>query len=144
MAEQVPPALIKRRAELMGEVDALKARIAALVADARQIDAVIKQFQPDHDLGGIESKRRLRAADGAGRGEMARFVLGELRKAPAPLTAGDLARRLMVARGDGNAGGAVPRAMARRVAMALRHQELNGMVAATREAGCEVLWRLAG
>ena len=141
MAVHVIAGLVKRRAELMGEVEALKARIATLVVDVRQLDAVIKQFDPDHDTAAIRPKR-LRAADSAGRGEVARFLLNALRGAPTPVAANDLARRFMAARGADATEGAVPRAMARRMAMALRLQELNNAVAATREAGREVLWRL--
>jgi hypothetical protein len=142
LADYVVAGLVRRRAELAGEVEALKARVAALVADMRQIDAVIRQFDPGHDLSSIRPKRRLRAADSAGRGEVARFVLAALRGAPGPLTAADLARRLLASRGAGAAEGAVPRAAARRMAMALRHQELNGAVAATREPGRPVLWEI--
>ena len=78
----------------------------------------------------------------AERGEVARFILAALRQAPAPLTAGDLAARFMASRGVGATEGAVPRAMARRMAMALRLQELNGALAAVREPGRPVLWEV--
>ncbi len=142
MADYVVSGLVKRRAELAGEAEALKAHLAQIATDLGHLDATIHLFDPDFDLAAIRPKR-LRAADGAGRGEVARFILKALREAPAPLTAHDLARRFMAARGTDTAGGAVPRAMARRMAMALRRQELNGALAAVREPGRPVLWHTA-
>ena len=75
---------------------------------------------------------------------MARFILKTLREAPGPLTDGDLARRFMVARGEpGTAEGAALRVMTRRMATALRHQELGGAAAAAREPGRPVLWEIS-
>ena len=132
--------MLKRRAVLAGGVGALRARVAATVADMRRLDAVIRQFDPAHDPAALERKR-LRSPGAAGGGEMARFLLGELRKSGGPLTA-DLARRLVEARGAGDspALGVV----VRRMGMTPRLQELSGALRATREPGRPVLWELAG
>ena len=68
ISQQLIAGLVKRRAKLAGEAGALKARIARVVADTRQLDAVVRQFDPEHDLSAIRPKRCLRAADGAGPG----------------------------------------------------------------------------
>lgn len=129
--------LLRRRAELAAEAAALKARLAALHADVRAVDAVIRQLRPGFDPASACGPKRLRGPDAAARGEMSRFVLGALRDAPGPLAAADLARRWEAARG------LPPGAAQRRVAMALRHQELRGTVAAAREPGKAVLWAVA-
>ena len=67
--------LVKRRAELTGESDVLRARIAQIGTDLGHLDAVIRQFDPHHDIAGIRSKRP-RSPDAAGRGEMSRAILG--------------------------------------------------------------------
>ena len=100
MSKEVIAGVLKRRAVLAGEVDALRARVAATVADMRRLDAVIRQFDPAHDPAALERKR-LHSPGAARGGEMAHFLLGELRKAGGPLTA-DLARRLVEARGAGD------------------------------------------
>lgn len=144
MSREVIAGLLKRRAELAGEVDALRARVAATVADMRRLDAVIRQFDPAYDPAAVSRPtKRLRGAGAAGRGEMARFVLGELRETRGPLTAANLARRLAAARGADGAPCPALGTMTRRMGMALRHQELNGALKATREPGKPVLWELA-
>ncbi len=60
------------------------------------------------------------------------------------MTSDDLARRFLASRGEGSPEGMVPRTHGRRMAMALRLQELNGAVRATREPGKPVLWELDG
>ena len=57
MAEHVLSGLAKRRAELAGEADALRARLAAIATDLGHLDAVIRLFDPDYDLGAIRPKR---------------------------------------------------------------------------------------
>jgi hypothetical protein len=79
MADHVLSGLVKRRAELAGEADALKGRLAQIGADLGHLDAVIRQFDPDYDLGAIRPKR-VRVGDAANRGEMSRAVLGVLRE----------------------------------------------------------------
>src|SRR5215207_6707055 len=143
MSKEVIAGLLKRRAEPAGEGDALRARVASTVADMRRLDAVIRQFDPAYNPKAGSQSKRLRGAGAAGRGEMARFILGELRKATGPLTAADLARRLAEIRSAAGAPYPALGAMARRMAMALRLQELNGALAATRETGKPVLWMLA-
>jgi hypothetical protein len=62
--------LTKRRAELAGEAETLKTRLAKITTDTSHLDAVIRQFDPDYDLGSIRPKRP-RMQDAAGRGDRA-------------------------------------------------------------------------
>jgi hypothetical protein len=133
--------LVKRRAELAGEADALKARLAQIATDIGHLDATIRLFDPDHDLGAIRPKR-VRAADGAGRGEMSRAVLGVLREAPEPMTTAAVVASVMVGRGmDGQDRKAVG-LMVGRVGMALRRQEKNGAVRGERRTGKAAVWEV--
>lgn len=80
MVDYVLSGLVKRRAELAGEADALKARLARIATDLGHLDATIRLFDPDHDVAGIRP-RRPRGPDVAGRGEMTRAILAVLREA---------------------------------------------------------------
>src|SRR4051812_29854840 len=118
MADYVVSGLVKRRAELAGEADALRARIAQIATDIGHLDAVIRQFDPDYDLAAIRPKR-VRTSDGTGRGEMSRAVLSVLRDAPEPMATAAVVAAIMAARGMDRK--AAPRMMDR-VGMALRRQ----------------------
>jgi hypothetical protein len=89
MSREVIAGLLKRRAELAGEVDALRRRVAATVADMRRLDAVVRQVDLSYDPAAASRPKRLRGA----------VVLVQ------------------------------------RMGMALRLQELNGALLATREPG---------
>ena len=57
MTDYVLAGLAKRRAELAGEAETLRARLAQIATDTGHLDAVIRQFDPDYDLGSIRPKR---------------------------------------------------------------------------------------
>lgn len=92
--------LVKRRAELSGEADSIRARLAAIGTDLGHLDAVIRQFDPEHDIAGIRPKR-IRGPDVAGRGEMSRFIMKALREATEPVATHEVVRRLMARAGRG-------------------------------------------
>ena len=142
MADYVVSGLVKRRAELAGEADALKGRLAQIGADLGHLDATIRLFDPDFDLAAIRP-RRVRAADTAKRGEMSRSVLGVLREAAGPMTTASVVEAVMTASGtDGQDRKAAAR-MANRVGLALRRQERNGAVRSERREGRVMAWEVA-
>jgi len=121
MTDYVLAGLTKRRAELTGEADALRARRAQIGTDVGHLDAVIRQFDLDYDLGSIRPKRP-RGQDVAGRGEMSRFILGVLRDATEPVTTQEVARRLMTERGQDMGDRRLVAQTMKRVGMALSRQ----------------------
>ncbi len=143
MVDYVLSGLVKRRAELAGEAEALKARMAQIATDIGHLDATIRLFDPDFKLAGIRPKRP-RGPDVAGRGEMSRAILAVLREAPGPVRVAAVSERLMAARGWDAADGKRARMMAKRVATVLRHQERRGTVRPMQEPGRPVLWELVG
>ena len=66
--------LIRKRAEMAGEAEALRTRLAAIAASMGHVDAVIGLFDPSFDFASIRPKRP-RAPDATKPGEMSRFVL---------------------------------------------------------------------
>lgn len=133
MADYVVSGLVKRRAELAGEAEALKARLAQIATDLGHLDATIRLFAPDFDLAAIRPKRP-RAAGTAGRGEMSRAVLGVLREAAEPMTTAAVVAAVMATRGMDAQDKAAGRMMDR-VGMALRRQEKNEVVRGERREG---------
>jgi len=135
-------ALARRRAELSGEADTLRARLAAIGTDLSHLDAVIRQFDPDHDIAAIRPKRT-RMTNAAGRGEMSRYLLGVLREATGPLTTIEVAQRFMGDRGVDTADRKAVRLATKRVGMTLGHQRAKGVVRSV--AGPEMVgvWEIA-
>ena len=143
MTEYVLSGLTKRRAELSGEAETLRSRLTLIAADIGHLDAVIRQFDPDYDLGSIKPKRH-RQQDAAGRGEMSRFILTVLREATEPVATHDVVRRLMVERGQDVEDRRLVALTMKRVGMALARQEKQGSVRSMRTAGQAVTWRTVG
>jgi len=102
---------------------------------------VIRQFDPDYDLGSIRPKRT-RGPDVAGRGEMSRFILGLLREATEPVTTQEVARRLMTQRGQDLENRRLAAQTVKRVGMALSRQKANGAIRSEQGAGQFVLWQI--
>ncbi len=134
MTDYVLAGLTKRRAELAGEADTLKARLAQIGTDLGHLDAVIRQFDPDYDLGSIRAKRP-RGPDVAGRGEMSRFIMKVLREATEPVATHDVVRRLMAERGQDAEDCRLVKLTMKRVGMAFSRQKAAGTVRAIQGAG---------
>ncbi len=142
MTEHVLSGLVKRRAELAGEAETLRARLAQIATDTGHLDAVIRQFDPDYALDSIRPKRP-RGPDVARRGERSRALLVVLREATEPLDTAGVVRRMMAREGqDAGDQRAVAR-LTKRVGTALRRQERNGTVQAVQGAGAAALWEIA-
>lgn len=143
MTDYVLAGLAKRRAELAGEADALQARIAQIATDLGNLDATIRLFDPDYDLGAIRAKRQ-RPADAARPGEISRFILGVLREAAEPMPTPEIAARFMAERGMDQGRRSAVRNVTKRIGMALRHQEQRGVVRSQAGVGRVVLWSVTG
>ncbi|NOG73036.1 hypothetical protein [Roseicella sp. DB1501] len=142
MADQVMPALVKRRAELMAELEKAQGHVQQLHADLASLDAVIRQFDPDYPVGNIRPRYR-RAASAAEFGSMSRTVLDILRRDGGALSTRDIADQIIAERAL-NAGDKGLRSnMVKRVNMALRYQRTNGMVREVAMAGAEAAWEIA-
>jgi hypothetical protein len=87
MTDPVLSGLVKRRAELAGEADALRGRLAQIAADLGHLDATIRLFDPDFDLAAIRPKRARSGVD-ANRGATIRHALDVLRRAGKPMGCG--------------------------------------------------------
>jgi hypothetical protein len=100
MAEShVVSALVAKRAELAGQIQALDKQVAQLRADLVHVDAVLRMFAPTADPAAIPAKRPYRRRRWFKNGELPRRILDTLRGSEMPLSAAEIAGRVMVAKG---------------------------------------------
>src|SRR5690606_9031496 len=99
MAEpHVVTALIRKRAEIAGQLEAAQNHARQLVIDLDHVDATLRLYVPDIDLEEIKPKP-LPPRHAAFRGEVSRLILEALRVAPEGMTAQALAQHFMAERG---------------------------------------------
>jgi hypothetical protein len=143
MTNYVLTGLVKRRAELAGEIEATHARLRRMIDDLEKLDSVILQFDPQHDVEGIKPKAFRPPEDWAHRGEMTRTVLSILRQAVEPMTTRDIALEMLVSRALNAQDQKLLALMVKRVGVALRIQRNNGIVRSTSGPGQFMLWEVA-
>ncbi len=98
-----------------------------MARDLETLDAAIKLVAPDMEIEAIAPKFVKPPEDWSRRGEMSRQVLSILRTSPKPLTAREIASRMIVDRGLA----ATPKLlnlMTRRVSTCLRDRREQGLV----------------
>ncbi|MHC2000896.1 hypothetical protein ACYQR9_10665 [Methylobacterium sp. CM6241] len=96
--EHVLSGLVRKRAEIAGQIEHTQGELRKLVTSLDAIDSAIRIFDPTADVGEIRN-RQYPPLHAAFRGEMMRFVLGALRVADGPLTSREIADHVMVGRG---------------------------------------------
>ena len=143
MAEtHVLSALIKRRAELAGEIEGLQITLRQRIIDLSNLDATVRLFDPEINLEEIKPKP-MPPRHSAFRGEVTRIVLGALRDAKQPLTSHELAQHVMAERGLNTADKRLVRLVGKRVGACLRHHRAHGLVQSKPGDGQLLLWECA-
>lgn len=127
---------------MAGEADALRARLARIAADLGHLDAVIRLFDPDHDVEAIRPKRP-RGPGVARRGERSRALLDVLREAEGPIGTAELVRRVLARDGQDAGDARLAKEFTKRVETALARQERQGTVRGVRAPGRAVVWEVA-
>lgn len=135
--------LVKRRAELAGDIELTHEKLRKMVADLETLDATILQFEPDFQCETIKPKAFRPPKDWANRGEMSRIVLSILRQASEPLTSRDIALELLVVRAMDKGDQRLLRLMTKRVAVALRGQRDKSVVRSIQGPGQYNVWEIA-
>jgi hypothetical protein len=121
--------LIRKRAELDGELEQQHLRLRELQQAIAHLDAVLLLLKPDIDITEIAPKRP-RVPHAAAHGEVTGIVVDCLREADAPMTSRDLARAIMERRDLDIGDVKLEVTMARRVRACLRPLRLAGRVRA--------------
>lgn len=140
--EHVLSGLIRKRAELVGEIDHLTSVVQQKVIELDHLDATIRIFHPDIDLEAIRPKT-VPPRHQASPGEMIRGVLTVLRESKEPLTSGDITLRLMHRRGLNTADKGLVRTVSKRVIACVRNARNKGLLRSIKEAGQPLLsWEI--
>ncbi len=135
--------LVKRRAEIAGELRAAHDRVAKLAQDLAALDAALAVVAPDMEVEAIRPRMFRPPADWANRGQMSRLVLVILRQARDPLTTSEIAAQIILERGLDAGDRKLLPLMVRRVGSALRHQRDKGRVVSSDGPGNYQLWAVA-
>jgi len=135
--------LVKKRAELAGEMLRTQERLAQYARDLETLDNALKLVAPDLDIPAIAPKMVKPPEDWSKRGEMSRQVFGILRTSQKPMTSREIAAEMIVQRGLA----ATPKLlnlMTRRVSSCLRDKRDRGLAENAPTRGGQYLeWRLA-
>ena len=134
--------LVKRRAELAGDIENTHTKLRQLVIDLENLDSTIHQFVPDYQVETIRPKAFRPPKDWANRGEMTRIILSILRQAAEPLTTRDIALELLVSRALDKSDTRLLRLMTKRVGVALRGQRDRGVTKSEQGPGQYMLWEI--
>jgi hypothetical protein len=143
MTDYVLTGLVKRRANIAGEIERTHDTLRQLLADLEHIDATILQFDPSHQVEAIKPKAFRPPKDWANRGQMSRIILSILRQASEPLTTRDIALELLVSRALDKDDQRLLRLMTKRVGVALRMQRDKGAVKSDQGPGQYQIWEIA-
>lgn len=143
MPDLAGAALVRKHAELSGEIEALQIKLDGMRADLVHLHAAIRILSPGVDPAAIRPKRpSRRGCEWFGRSELGRLMLEVLRDAREPLSAVAVAREVMERRGLDPSDRTALRRVEGMVGPALRRREgktvesiVNGRRALT--------WRLA-
>ncbi len=123
--------LLRKRAELAGELEGLRAHAGRCLSALQHIDATIRVFKPEIDLEDLP-EGTVPAPFTGFRGEIQRFLLDELRKANQPLSTFDLADKIMEKRGLDPADRIVAKLIQKRTGYALAKLRKAGRVTSKR------------
>lgn len=134
--------LVRKRAELDGELEQHQGLIRDLQKTIQNLDAVLVLLKPDIDIGEIAPKRA-RPIHAAAPGEITGIVVDCLREADGPLTSRALARAVVEGRDLDPTDMKLEITMARRVRACLRPLRLAGRVRAVPMASGPQGWVLA-
>lgn len=136
------PALLKRRIELVAEIEQAEERLRLIIADVSGLDTTIRLFDSDYKAESMKSKQLRPHREWTGRGELIRIVLDILRQAAKPMTTTEIACGYMKKRELATGDRGLFQIIRRRVGDALREQRHKGTVRSQQEPGQQMLWEI--
>lgn len=135
-------ALMRKRAELAGQLEHHQALVRQTMIDLDNVDATLRLFEPDIALDEIKPKP-LPPRHAAYKGEVGRVILETLRTTKRPCTAHELAMHLMASRNMNTADKRLVKTVQKRVGAALRHYREKGTIRSESGAGGLLVWETA-
>lgn len=134
--------LIRKRAELAGDIERLHKELRQMVSDLEKVDGTILLFDPSYEDRTIKPKAFRPPDDWANRGQMARAVLDILRRATEPLTSRDIALQMMKMRALNTDDAKLVRTMTKRCGVALRGRRDRGAARSQQGPGQYMVWEV--
>ncbi len=122
-------ALIAKYGRLSGQLVACEQEARNIEADLAKLDAVIKLFRADFDVGSIPLKRQYKQNRTFTRGAMVRTALDILRESDKPLSSRELALLALHRQGISNADNALVQLVRNSLTNCLAKKEKVGSVA---------------
>ena len=138
----VVSALIRKRAEIAGQIEHHQTMLRQAIIDLDNLDATLRLFVPDIELEEIKPKP-FPPRHAAFKGEVARLVLEALRQSNGPMTAQQLAQHFMAARGLNTADKKLVRVIGKRIGSCLRHHRARGTLRSIQGNESHLLWEIA-
>ena len=132
--------LLKKRSELMGEAQLLREKMAEVSNAIDSLDHVLQSFGYVGDLDGM--RPRSNRVVYFHRNELRRFLIDELRNASAPVSARDLAEKIIGLEGKDARDRTLRNDMVKRVGKSLKLLRQQG-VAVSQGRNGDLAWALA-
>ncbi|HCR94863.1 MAG TPA: hypothetical protein DIV98_07995 [Oceanicaulis sp.] len=134
--------LVRKRAELAGELELSQGRVRELIKQIDHIDSTIRIFEPRIDIDSI-SPKPVPPPYGAFRGEVMRIILDTMYAEPERVfTTDDFTNALLEDRGLEGANIEIRRTMVKRAGACLRKMKDRGQVESVAAEGRYTGWKL--
>lgn len=133
-------ALVRKRGQLAGEIEAARSRLQSLISDLESLDSTILLFDPDYCVVGIKPIAFRMQETKSPKGEMTRSILDLLRQSSRPMTAPEVVRAVMTAKGLDCDDVRAVRHMTGKVNVALRAQRKKGVVRSSEGPDVHLVW----
>jgi hypothetical protein len=130
--------LLQKRADLLGEAERIRDRLAEIKNDVGAIDRVLGTLGYTGDLAAQMPRQKREVI--FGRGELTRAILGELRGADGPVTSREIAQAIIAVSGQDARDRKYVSDLTRRVGKALRTLRDESVVRSSVDTKGNVMW----
>ena len=138
----VVSALKERRVKLATDIEGLQAQLRKAVIDLDHVEATLKQFDPDVNLGELGPRRVPQVLTDI-HGDTGRVILDTLRTATTPISTAAVCEAVMKARGLDTDDKGLCRLMMKRTVANLKHwSKKRGLVRSLPGMGQQFMWEL--
>lgn len=130
--------LLTKRADLKGEAQSIRDRLAEIRHDIEAVDRVLGTLGYDGDLDAVATRAKREVM--FGRGELTRAIMDHLRTTTEPVASRDIAREIVALRGDDARDRKYLSDLTKRVSKALRALKADGRVTSRADQRGNLAW----
>ena len=130
--------MLQKRADLLGEAERIRDRLAEIKNDVGAVDRVLGTLGYTGDLDAQMPRQKREVI--FGRGELTRAILGELRGADGPVTSREIAQAIIAVSGQDARDRKYVSDLTRRVGKALRTLRDESVVRSSVDTKGNVMW----